>query len=98
MGCHVKIGKEVVLSYDIDTLKFTEIGCVNEHQCKMDKWVNGITNTSESSSTAANDEVSILHIPAHTPIAVCAGIFLFIGGLTLYHYYKQKNVPYYVHV
>ena len=64
----------------------------------MDEWINGITNITEPSSTAANNEVAILHIPAHTPIAVCAGIFLFIGGLTLYHYYKQKNVPYYVHV
>ena len=64
----------------------------------MDKWINGITNTTELSSTATNNEVTILHIPAHTQIAVCAGIFLCIGGLTLYHCYKQKNVPYYVHV
>ena len=96
MGCQVEIGQEVILSYNIDTLKFKKIGCVNEY--KMDQWLNGITNITESSSTAANNEVAILHIPAHTPIAVCAGIFLCIGGLTLYHCYKQKNVPYYVHV
>ena len=98
VGCQVETDKEVILSYNIDTLKSKKIGYVNEFQYKIDQWINGITNTTDSSSTATNNEVAILDIPAHTPIAVCAGIFQFIGSLKLYHCFKQKNVLYSVHV